>query len=160
VGARALLAGALIAVALASGAQARGITSGTITVGRGANGVTLGMTRQQVIDKLGRPLMENANGVMSYGSGKTIFDIYRKFTHRVKQFVIAGGNFKLSDGNRIFARGGLRRLKARYGKRLRFHRFEDGSPYYEIVTHLNGHKVLTDFPTGLGRVLDVFILFA
>jgi hypothetical protein len=168
VGARALLAGALSLAVLAAGApsvSARTITGGTITVGRGADGVTLGMTRAQTIHRLGRPVAENQNGVMSYGGAQNIFDIYRKFTRRVRQFVIAQGSFRLSDGNRIFAPGGLRRLKRRYGQRLKFHTFEDGSPYYEVVTHLNGRKVLNDFETDrrsirTGRVLDVFILFA
>jgi hypothetical protein len=117
-----------------------------------------------VIRKLGHPLAENRNGVMSYARDPVIFDIYRKFTNIVEQFVIAGGNFRLSDGNHIFAKGGLRRLANHYGKRLTFHTFEDGSPYYELVTRLGGRRVLTDFPTDRAtlnaRVLDVFILFA
>jgi hypothetical protein len=173
VGARALPARALIAaIALlalgAPAAGAKGITSGKITVGRGANGVTLGDSRAQVIDTLGKPLTENSFGTMSYGRIPVIFDIYRKGSH-VRQFVIAAegapaGHFALSDGNHIFKSGGLRRVADRYGKRLRFHRFDDGSPYYEIVSRLHGRKVLTDFETdrhGLGaNVLDVFILFA
>jgi hypothetical protein len=150
-------------------AGAKRITSGVIKVGRGANGVTLGDTRAQVIDALGKPLMENSLGTMSYGRIPVIFDIYRNGAdHHVRQFVIAAtgpaaGHFTLSDGNHIFERGGLRRVADRYGDRLKFHRFDDGTPYYEVVGRLHGRKVLTDFQTdrhGLGaNVLDVFILF-
>jgi hypothetical protein len=165
-GTRAVLAGALSAVVLsgAPAAAAKPITHGIIKVGRGASGAALGMTRQQLIDVLGHPVAENQNGVLSFARDPTIFDIYLKLTGHAQQFVIAGGDFKLSDGNAIFARGGLRRLSNHYGGRLKFHRFDDGSPYYEIVTRFHGRKVLNDFPTtrkGLGaRVLDVFIVFA
>lgn len=123
------------------------------------------MTRRQVIDVLGRPLAENQNDVMSYARDPFIFDVYRNGgDHHVRELVIAGGTWKLSDGTAIFKAGALKRLSARYGERLKFHRFDDGSPYYELVTRLRGRKVRTDFPTnrrGLGaKVLDVFIVFA
>jgi len=179
-GARALPAGALrrhallvllAGLVLAVPANARTITAGVITVGRGANGAELGMTRAQVVRKLGRPGAENSLGTMSYGSDRAnvIFDVYRFLDppHGVHQFVIASPHnrhFRLSDGNRIFIKGGLRRVANRYGRALKFHRFEDGSPYYEIVSRLHGKKVLTDFETdrrSLGAyVLDVFIAYA
>ena len=179
-GARALPAGAVIRRAalilvagllLAAPANARTISSGVITVGRGANGVELGMSRAQVIRKLGRPAAENALGTLSYGSDRThvIFDIYRFLDppHAVHEFVIASPrdrHFRLSDGNRIFLKGGLRRVANRYGRGLKFHRFDDGTPYYEIVSRLHGKKVLTDFETDRrsldAYVLDVFIAYA
>jgi hypothetical protein len=172
VGTRALLAGALsLAAALPASAAARTITSGTITVGHGANGVELGATRAQVVHELGRPNSENQFGTMSYGSEKanTLFDIYRTSaaaSGTVRQFVIASpGNqaFKLQDGNKVFTRGGLRRVYRHYGRRLKFHRFDDGTPYYEIVSRLHSRKVLNDFETDRhsldARVLDVFIVY-
>ena len=170
---RRTLAG-LVAVALAvapSVASARTITSGVITVGRGVNGVELGMTRAQVLAKLGRPNAENGLGTLSYGSDRAniIFDIYRLVDppHTVHEFVIASphdSHFRLSDGNRIFTKGGLRRLAKHYGKALKFHRFDDGSPYYELVTRFHGKTVKTAFPTnkrGLDAyVQDVFIALA
>ena len=57
----ALLAGA---TASASTPASKGVYGGLVTVGRGAAGVTLGMTRAQVIARLGRPLKER--GPMSY----------------------------------------------------------------------------------------------
>jgi hypothetical protein len=166
-----IVAFALLAAA-ATSAGARTVSSGVITVGHGANGVELGMQRAQVIQKLGKPNMENGFGTMSYGSDRsnTIFDIYR--THAgangtVRQFVIASPRnraFRLQDGNRIFTKGGLRRVANAYRSRLRFHRFDDGTPYYELISRLHGRKVLTDFETdrhSLGAyVLDVFIVYA
>jgi hypothetical protein len=161
----------LIGLLCAASASAHTITSGVITVGRGANGVELGMTRAQVTGKLGRPNAENRLGTLTYGSdtANVIFDLYRLIDppHTVREFVIASphdAHFRLSDGNRIFTKGGLRRLAKRYGKALKFHRFDDGSPYYELVTRFHGKTVKTAFPTdkrGLGAyVEDVFIAFA
>jgi hypothetical protein len=157
--------------ALPAGATAKTITSGTITVGHGAHGVELGATRAQVIQHLGRPNSENQFGTLSYGSERanTIFDVYRTSvasSGTVRQFVIASpGNkaFKLQDGNKVFTRGGLRRVYGHYGRRLKFHTFDDGTPYYEIVSRLHRKKVLTDFETDRhsldARVLDVFIVY-
>jgi hypothetical protein len=161
----------LVGLLSAAPATAHTISSGVITVGRGANGVELGMTRAQVVKKLGRPNAENGLGTMSYGadSANIIFDVYRLLDppHTVREFVIASPHdphFRLSDGNRIFTKGGLRRLAKHYGKALRFHRFDDGSPYYELVTRFHGKTVKTAFPTdkrGLDAyVQDVFIAFA
>ena len=155
----------------AAPATAHTITSGVITVGRGANGVELGMTRAQVMGKFGRPNAENGLGTMSYGadSANIIFDVYRLLDppHTVREFVIASPHdrhFRLSDGNRIFTKGGLRRLAKHYGKALKFHRFDDGSPYYELVTRFHGKTVKTAFPTDKrgfdAYVQDVFIAFA
>jgi hypothetical protein len=162
-----LAAGA--ALCTPASASAHPVTGGTITIGHGAAGVTLGESRQDVLAKLGQPVMENKLGVMSYANDPLIFDLYRKGTKYIQQFVIAvgpkkTGAFKLSDGNHIFKKGGLKRLSQRYGSKLKSKTFDDGSPYYEIVTKLNGRKVLNDFPTdrkGINaRVLDVFIVFA
>ena len=142
-----------------------------ITVGHGANGVELGMSRAQVVKKLGRPTAENGLGTLSYGSDSAhvIFDVYRLLDppHTVRQFVISSprnSHFLLQDGNRIFIKGGVRRLSDRYGKALTFHRFDDGTPYYELVSKLHGKRVLTDFETDRrsldAYVLDVFVVFA
>ena len=150
---------------VAAGAvPARAISAGVITVGQGAGPITLGMSRAQVIARLGRPLYENANGYMEYARVPAMFDVYRAggaaSTH-VRMLGLSGPRFKLSDGNRIFARGGLRRLAARYGKRLKFHNTADSGPYYEIVSRLKGRKVLSDFFVDRhslnATVLDIFI---
>jgi hypothetical protein len=168
-------AAGLLAVSLgcvaAGPVAAKTVSSGVITVGRGASGVELGMSRAQVVQRLGKPNGENGFGTMSYGSDRsnTIFDVYRSrggARGTVTQFLIASPrnrHFTLQDGNRVFTKGGLRRVSRRYGKRLKFHTFEDGSPYYEVVSKLRGRKVLTDFETDGhsldAHVLDVFILY-
>ena len=158
---------AALALALAGPAAARTVTSGVITVGKGAGPITLGMSRAQVIAKLGAPLYENSNGYMQYAKVPAMFDVYRDGgarSTRVRMLGIAGSGFRLSDGNRIFAKGGLKRLANRYGRRLMFHNSADTGPYYEIVSRLNGRKVLSDFSVDRhslnATVLDIFILLA
>jgi hypothetical protein len=87
--------------------------------------------------------------------------------HTVHEFVISSPRnrrFRLSDGNRIFTKGGLRRLAKRYGNAMHLHTFDDGSPYHGLVTRFHGKKVKTAFPTdkrGLDAyVLSVFIAYA
>ena len=108
--------------------------------------------------------MENMLGTMSYGSDRAnvIFDIFRLQTapHTVNEFVISAPrdrHFRLQDGNRIFIKGGLRRVSRHYGRALKFHRFEDGSPYDELVSRWHGKKVLTAFETDR-RSLDAYVL--
>jgi hypothetical protein len=161
-------AAALAVAAMPAPAVARTVTSGVITVGQGAGPITLGMSRAQVISKLGRPLYENQNGYMQYARIPVIFDVYRdggaSSTHvRMLGISAMGPAFRLSDGNRIFTKGGLRRLSAHYGKQLKFHNTADSGPFYEIVSTLHKRKVLTDFFVDRhslsATVLDVFILF-
>jgi hypothetical protein len=122
-----------------------------------------------VISKLGRPIYENGNGYMQYARIPLIFDVYRDGGARsshVRMLSVAGTGpgFRLSDGNRIFTKGGLRRLSSRYGSRLKFLDSGDSGPYYEIVSRLNHRKVLTDFFVDRhsldAKVLQIFILFA
>jgi hypothetical protein len=153
-------------------ASAHAITSGVITVGVGAAGVELGMTRGQVIAAAGQPLYENHFGYMQYtrDSSMKIFGVYRDGTGhsgRVHLLIIAApgsADFKLADGNEVFTRGGLRRVAQHYGNRLRFHNDRDNGPYYEIVSHREGMRILTDFTVGShslsSRVHDVSILYS
>ncbi len=161
----------MLCLPASAGATTAPITSGVITVGRGANGVRLGMTRAQVIAKLGTPAYENGNGYMQYVGdsprANAMFDVYRagggSSTH-VRMLGIAGAGFRLSDGNPVFAAGGLARLRSRYGARLKFHRSSDGTFTYELAGRFKGRRVHTDFdvtgPAPDARVLDVFILFS
>src|SRR5438270_14033336 len=101
----------LVLLALAVPATARTITHGTIHVGRGAEGISLDMTRAQVIAAAGNPLMENALGTMSYApeSSNGIFDVYRyQDTRRVRMLVIAfprSSGWHLGNGISVFRPG-------------------------------------------------------
>lgn len=71
----------------------------------GAAGIKLGMTRAQVIAKLGKPLFKNANGFMQYGNDKkgVLFDVYLDTsTHpqRVRLLGISGNRFCLAGAGR------------------------------------------------------------
>jgi hypothetical protein len=126
---------------------------GVVIVGHGAAGVTLGMTRAQVIARLGRPLKER--GPMSYEnlppgtiSPKTphgIFDLYLA-NGRVQMIVISPHRgWHLSDGTRIFGSGVIAHLMHRYGHRLKPTRIEDGERLYRITEHYLGRTVWTEF---------------
>jgi hypothetical protein len=172
---RLLVAGLATIAGLAASprADAHAISSGAITIGQGAAGINLGMNRAQVIAAGGNPLTEDANGYMGYerdSSGK-IFGVYRRTSApsaRVHLLIIAsvhpGTDYTLSDGNAIFAAGGLRRLAASYGQRLVFHNSIATGPFYRIVTHRHGKKVLNDFNVARhslsSPVYQVAILYA
>jgi hypothetical protein len=155
---RVVLIGALIAAmtgttALAAPARTKGIYGGVVTVGRGAAGVTLGMTRAQVIARLGRPL--NEHGYMAYENepqgkinSKTphgMFDLFLK-NNRVRMIAISPNDgWHLSDGTSIFAGDAIARLMRRYGHRLRATRVEDGERAYRITERYLGRTVWTEF---------------
>jgi hypothetical protein len=155
---RVLSTGVIIALlvgttALAAPPLTKGIYGGVIIVGRGVAGVKLGMTRAQVIARLGRPLTEH--GYMAYENepqGKVnpktphgLFAIVPK-DNRVRMFIISPhSGWRLSDGNHIFASGGIARLMHRYGNRLKPTRIEDGELAYRITERYLGRTVWTEF---------------
>jgi outer membrane protein assembly factor BamE (lipoprotein component of BamABCDE complex) len=53
---------ALLVLAGVAAARSALVTHGPITPNVGASGITLGMTRAQVIAKLGKPVAQNLNG--------------------------------------------------------------------------------------------------
>lgn len=157
---RALLTGVIVALlagttALATPPLTKGVYGGVITVGRGAAGIKLGMTRAQVIARLGRPLKEIKNRYMQYaniGQGRLnpkvqhgLFDLY--LTDKRVQMLVIGPQrgWRLSDGNHIFASGGIARLMHRYGHRLKAIRIEDGESLYRITERYLGRTVWTEF---------------
>ena len=148
----------------AAASRTKGVDGGVITVNRGAVGVTLGMTRAQVIARLGRPLREWREGLMRYGKRGAMFDVYRRGS-RVEKLGIAAGasatarrRFRLPDGNRVFERGGIRRLKRHYGRRVKLIHYDlSGEPIYRISGRYRGRRVVTDFSFHRGRAESVFI---
>src|SRR5689334_21453620 len=103
-----------------AGAAATAIESGRIVVGRGVHGVTLGMTRKQVVARLGPPISQNAIGYMQYSS-KNLFDVYvrRGSPKRADLISAAGPGFCLAGGICSLTKGSLARLVGRYGTRVK-----------------------------------------
>ena len=146
---------ALLACAAASASPpvTKGIYGGVITIGRGVAGATLGMTRSQVIARLGAPLQER--GPMSYENlppGRIdthtphgMFDLYLA-KGRVRMIVISPHRgWHLSDGTHIFGTGVIARLMHRYGPRLKPTRIEDGERLYRVTERYRGRTVWTEF---------------
>jgi hypothetical protein len=159
---------ALLFAALAPAATSAAVTKGTITPSRGAAGVTLGMTRAQVVAKLGAPLFENANGYMQYGPDTgPLFDVYRDvFSHpsRVRLIGISGWNFCFPGGSPCLYRlGGVGELQAKYGARLKIVTLESGEKVYRLSGRYRGCSTFTDisparFKPG-ARLIMVFVGF-
>ena len=142
----------LVAVALALAMPVAAIvTKGSVTSNRGAKGVRLGMTRAQVIEKLGKPVFKNANGYMQYGSDKLgiAFDVYLDTSAkpaRVRLIGINGAGFCLVGGGPcLMEKGGVGKLNARYGSALETVMLEDGEEVVWLKGTFRGCPVFTDF---------------
>jgi hypothetical protein len=140
-----------IAVLVLAGAAGAVVNAGSVTPNVGAAGIKLGMTRAQVIAKLGKPVYKNANGYMQFGNEKknVLFDVYLDTStspQRVRLLGISGRNFCLTGGGPCMLRpGGVGKLKARYGKALKTVKLEDGEKVIWLKGTLGGCKVFTDF---------------
>jgi len=144
----------LIAVVLAAALPATGsavVTRGTLTPNRSAKGVRLDMTRAQVIARLGKPVYENANGYMQYGSDKlgVAFDVYLDVSRKPKRvhlLGIYGSKFCLVGGGPCLTeKGGVGKLEDRYGSALQTHMLEDGEQVVWLTGTFLGCPVFTDF---------------
>jgi hypothetical protein len=141
---------ALVFAGLA-GARPDAVTHGSINPNVGAAGVTLGMTRAQVIAKLGKPSYTNAHGYMQYGleSKNILFDVYLDVASRpprVRLLGISGTGFCLAGGGPcLLHAGGQGKLRARYGKALKKVTLEDGEKVIWLKGTYKGCKVFTDF---------------
>jgi len=140
----------VVALVLAGVANAV-VKGGPVTANVGAAGIKLGMTRAQVIAKLGKPVYKNANGYMQFGDEKqnVLFDVYLDTgtsPQRVRLLGISGRNFCLTGGGPCMLRkGGVGKLKARYGKALKTVMLEDGEKAVWLKGTLASCKVFTDF---------------
>jgi hypothetical protein len=152
----AVLVASLAAAAAATATAA--VERGTIVVNRGAAGVTIGMTRSAVVAKLGRPLYQNANGYLQFAK-VNLFDVYLDTTtNRVRQIGVAGPRFCTTSGVCLGVKGGLAKLKTRYGKALHRVKAEDGELSWVLLGRFAGRRVFTSFSPGpAGRIVQVFI---
>jgi hypothetical protein len=136
------------------------VGSGTITVNKGANGVTVGMTRAAVIAKLGKPIYQNKNGYLQYANDPNIFDVYLNPANRVRLVSISGKHFCTTGGVCMFTNGALAKLKAQYGRRLKLVKTEDGSLIWQVRGTFQGKQVFTSFtPAPHGQIIQVFVGF-
>jgi len=159
----ALAASSLLATTpVAAARSTNGIYGGVITVGRGVAGARLGMTRAQVIARLGPPVREMLNRGMSYEAlppknphGQ--FDIALQ-GGRARMFIISPrSTWRLANGIHIFASGAIARLMRYYGHRLKPTRIEDGERLYRITERYLGRTVWTEFYVAhFGRTASVY----
>jgi hypothetical protein len=146
-------AAAVVSLVLACAAAAGTtlVTGGPVTPNVSAAGITLGMTRAQVVAKLGKPVYQNLNGYMQYGdeSKNILFDVYLDTSvhpWRVRLLGISGRNFCLVGGGPCLRRaGGTGKLRARYDGALKTVTLEDGEKVVWLKGRLNGCRVFTDF---------------
>jgi hypothetical protein len=152
----------LTAIAI-PGAASSVVTRATITVNRGATGVALGMTRAQVTARLGRPVGGNGNW-LQYGPRNKpwiVFDVYldrSKQPARVRLIGLHGAGFCLPEpGPCLEQRGGVGKLKTRYGKALRIVKLEDGEQVARLTGTVHDCKVFTDFGAPISPNADAKI---
>lgn len=142
-----LLVAGVTALALAAGPASAAIT-GTILVGKGvrtADGtlVAPGQTRAQVVAALGKPSFENRGAFMEY-NGAYGFDLYMDGSRVDLVSVIAGDRFCTPSGICLFQKGGLGKLKAKFGAALKRRDLQDGT-HWTIRSRVGGKARLTDF---------------
>jgi hypothetical protein len=147
----------------AAGPLSAAVDQAVVTPNRGAAGVKLGMTRTQVVARIGQPLAENQNGVMTYATGNRIFDVYRNGkSGRVRMLVISGRNYCTPAGICALRAGAVGKLQARYGSRLVPHVNGDGLECYFLEGRFGGRRVFTSFIVSgtapSARILDFLIL--
>jgi hypothetical protein len=155
------LLGSLLAALVAASAAPAAVEGGTIWVNRGSAGITLTMKRATVLNRLGQPLYENQNGYMQYAEEPDLFDVYLNSRNRVRLLGISGEGFCVNDGPCMWDRNGVRKLRAKFGDRLKELEDETGQTILVVRGRFEGHRVFTAFtPTtlrGRGKINMVFI---
>ncbi len=133
------------------------VDKGTFTPGAGGAGITLGMTRAQVVSKLGKPLYANTNGYLQYSS-KNLFDVYLDGSNRVRLIGISGPGFCTTFGACAFKTGGIAKLRVRFGTRLRLTKLpETGEKDWILLGKRGGRQVFTSFSPGTTKATSPFI---
>jgi hypothetical protein len=161
---------AVVAAALVLGAAptaaARPVERGTILPGVGATvtadeiRIAIGMKRARVVKLLGQPIFANAFGFMQY-SKNNLFDLYvNQGTKRVDLIGISGPRFCLPFGLCMLERGGLGRVKTKFGGALKRVEAPDGISYV-VRRKVDGGTITTSFgfdgETNAAKLIQVFI---
>jgi hypothetical protein len=143
---RATLLIAAVALVAALPAAAT-VERGVLTPGKGARGIKLGMTRAQVVARLGQPLYENRNGYMEF-SRNHLFDVYLDVAtrpKRVRLIGVAGPTFCLAGTDLCLDEpGGVRVIREEYGTALVREHYESGD-VYALYGSYRGCPTLTEF---------------
>jgi hypothetical protein len=141
------------------------VEKGTIRVNRGGAGVTLDMSRAQVIARLGAPVYKNQNGYLQYGK-VNLFDVYLDVgatPDRVRLIGISGPQFCFPSGFCMMDHGAVGKLKNRYGSKLKVVKLEDGERVYRVSGFYHGCNVFTDFTPlrfrSSSKLIQIFIGF-
>ena len=132
------------------------VTRGLVVPNRGAFGVTLGMSRREVIDCLGPPLAVSNYGAMSY-SRRQILDIYFK-DERVALLNLGAPGFCLPHRICEGDPNALRKLHRHYKGTCDSKTF-DGEEVIVLPGRLNGRKVQTTFYPSSDTFLQLHIAF-
>jgi hypothetical protein len=156
------LLGSFVLALVAATAAPAAVDGGKIRVNRGAVGITLGMRRSAVIDKLGQPLEQNQNGWMAFAEVPNLFDVYLNANNRVRLLGISGEDFCLRNGGPcLHDRWGVRKLRLRFGERLKEVELESGEKTLVVRGRYGDRRVFTAFdPTSLrgrGQISMVWI---
>ncbi len=137
-----------------------------IKPGVGAAGASLGMSRAQVIARLGRPVSENRlpDGsvvVMSYSKSDIVDVYFDPAARRVRMIIVSAPGFCTKAGECLRRVGHLTRLKRRYGPGLLRFVDWDGSVTYRRLVSVGDRKVMTEFTPNEKRraVVQVMILY-
>jgi hypothetical protein len=133
-------------------ASAQNIERGLIVEGEGVAGVHLGMTADEVRDRLGPPehmnAFENGQPVFMSFHDEEIFGVY--FDHqtaRVDQIIVSveSGGICTDYGVCLYREGDLSTLKARHGSKLLRFLDRDGSVTYRLLAVDGAASVLTEW---------------
>ncbi len=158
---------ALVAVVMSILPDAAGavVEHGTIRVNRGGAGVTLGMTRAQVLARLGKPVYKNSHGYLQYAR-TNLFDVYLDTgttPDRVRLIGISGPKYCFPSGFCMMDKGAVGKLKTLYGGAVKVIRLEDGERVYRVTGSYRGCAVFTDFTPlrfrATSRLIQIFIGF-
>jgi hypothetical protein len=157
----------LAALAVADAAAAKAWEMGTFTPNRGGLGIRLDQTRAQVVAKLGTPVFENQNGFMEYSSSN-LFDVYLDTAlspKRIRMIGLSGPDYCVAGGGGVclMRKGGVGKLKAKYGGQLVKKSDSTGVDCYLLLGMYKGKQVFTSFAVdsfkAKGRIIQVFILW-